>query len=252
TLLNEKASKIQKSLDKKDNVILDFYGHEVNEQVNKLINIGLSNIYSGVTFLLKDNVNYKGHITTSGSLVMKDFVSPYSATIVDKILANNGIILGKTNLDEFGHGGTGLYSAFGHVVNPFDSSKIVGGSSSGSVVAIKLGMSDIAIGTDTGDSIRHPASYLGVVGFKPTYGAVSRYGVTPYASSLDHVGLFTQTVTDCAIGFDMIKGFDEKDYTSIDLKTNCLENLPNLDIAKLKIAVLEDVVEDLDVQIKDK
>lgn len=252
TLLNEKVSKIQKSLDKKDNVILDFYGHEANEQVNKLINSGLTNIYSGVTFLLKDNVNYKGHITTSGSLVMKDFVSPYSATIVDKILANNGIILGKTNLDEFGHGGTGLYSAFGHVVNPFDSNKIVGGSSSGSVVAIKLGMSDIAIGTDTGDSIRHPASYLGVVGFKPTYGVVSRYGVTPYASSLDHVGLFTQTVTDCVIGFDMIKGFDEKDYTSIDLKTNCLENLPNLDITKLKIAVLEDVVEDLDVQIKDK
>lgn len=251
-LVDEKLQAIKKSFDKKEHVILDFYSDEVRSKIDSIKSLNTTSIYRGITFLLKDNINYKGHITTSGSLVMKDFVSPYNATIVDKINESNCIILGKTNLDEFGHGGTGLSSAFGYVLNPFDNNKIVGGSSSGSVVAIKLGMCDIAIGTDTGDSIRHPASYLGVVGFKPSYGVVSRYGITPYASSLDHVGLFSQSVIDCAIGFDIIKGFDPKDYTSIDLDVNCLEHLDEIDLSKIKIAVLDDVVSGLNSEIHEK
>lgn len=241
------------SISNHDNIVLDVYETSALQKAQLLdSNHDTKNILTGVTFLLKDNVNLIGKKTTSGSLVCKDFISPYNATIVDNINKHQGIILGKVNLDEFAHAGTGTWSAFGNVVNPLDVNAIVGGSSSGSVAAIKLKMCDVAIGSDTGDSIRHPASFLGVVGYKPSYGLVSRYGITPFASSLDHVGVLTNSVADAAIGTDIIKGHDNKDSTSVNLGNELFSNSLKLTTTKFKLLVLTDVLDFANNQVKNQ
>jgi aspartyl-tRNA(Asn)/glutamyl-tRNA(Gln) amidotransferase subunit A len=139
---------------------------------------------------------------------------PYSASIYDSFNHHNAIMIGKSNMDEFGMGGDGIYSAYGIVKNAYDKERIVGGSSSGSVNLVAAKVVPFAIGTDTGDSSRRPATLVGVVGYKPTYGLISRYGVTPYAPSLDHVGIIANSVTDVAIVAQHIVAFDQKDFTS--------------------------------------
>ena len=251
-IVKDKIQLSENSIKNQDNIVLDIFK---DEAINAAKNIDASpnkDIYSGVTFFLKDNINYLNKKTTSGSKIMNDFVSVFNATIVDNIIANNGIILGKLNLDELGHAGTGTFSAFGLVRNPLDPTRITGGSSSGSAAAIKLELCDVAIGTDTGDSIRHPASFLGLVGYKPSYGLVSRYGVTPFASSLDHVGVLTRDVVDAAIGIDMMKGFDSKDFTSIDVSKEKYFDKLTITDKKYKILVLDDVAAGIQEHIKPK
>lgn len=251
-IIKDKISLAKTSIKNKDNIVLEIFEDEAIFSAKKIDQLQNKNIYDGVSFYLKDNINFLNKKTTSGSKIMNDFVSVFNATIVDKIISNNGIILGKVNLDELGHAGTGTFSAFGLVKNPLDSTKITGGSSSGSAAAIKLGLCDVAIGTDTGDSIRHPASFLGLVGYKPSYGLVSRYGITPFASSLDHVGVLTRDVVDATIGIDMIKGFDNKDFTSIDVSNDKYLDKLLITKQKFKIVVLEDVVSGLQDYIKPK
>jgi aspartyl-tRNA(Asn)/glutamyl-tRNA(Gln) amidotransferase subunit A len=144
----------------------------------------------------------------------KNYIPSYNATVYNNLIDAKAILVSKSNCDEFGMGGTGLESGFGHVKNFMDKNRIIGGSSSGSANHVAIGIVPFSIATDTGDSIRRPASFAGVCGYKPTYGAISRYGVFSYATSHDHVGIFAKTVTDCAIVADEIVKYDEKDYTS--------------------------------------
>ncbi|ACI60113.1 amidase family protein [Ureaplasma urealyticum] len=179
----------------------------------------------GIPYSLKDNISTKNIITTGGSLFLENYQPPYDATVKTLLDQNQAILLNKSNLDEFGLGGTGTDSAFGIVVNPLDSTRVCGGSSSGSAVLVQQGVVPFAIATDTGDSIRRPASIMGIVGFKPSYGIISRYGVYPFAPSLDHVGIFTNNVLDTQIVFNAIAKRDFKDFTSLDFKTQSLTTL---------------------------
>ncbi|NLB91704.1 MAG: Asp-tRNA(Asn)/Glu-tRNA(Gln) amidotransferase subunit GatA [Clostridiales bacterium] len=171
----------------------------------------------GIPFALKDNICTQGIRTTCASKMLADFVPPYSATVYSKLLAQGAVLIGKTNMDEFSIGATTETSAFGSTYNPWNLHYVPGGSSGGSAAAVGGLMTPYALGTDTGGSIRQPASFCGVVGFKPTYGMVSRYGVVAYASSLDQVGTLTKTVEDAAMVMDVLQGKDPKDATSVSV-----------------------------------
>ncbi|MCL4339596.1 MAG: Asp-tRNA(Asn)/Glu-tRNA(Gln) amidotransferase subunit GatA [Thaumarchaeota archaeon] len=172
----------------------------------------------GLPFAIKDNISTEGIRTTCASLMLKDYVPPYDATTVAKLKAAGVSILGKTNMDEFGMGSSGENSAFGPTRNPWDIERVPGGSSSGSAVAVSARLSPAALGTDTGGSIRAPASFTGTVGFKPSYGYVSRYGLIAYANSLEQIGVIARTVDDVALIFGVIRGKDRFDSTSTDAK----------------------------------
>ena len=185
-------------------------------------------LLKGIPYALKDNVSTSGILTTASSNILSNYVPVYDATIYKKLKASGAILVGKTVLDELAMGGTGTTGHTGSVKNPWDKTRQIGGSSSGSAAAVAMGIVPFAIGSDTGDSIRKPAAYGGVVGFKPTYGRISRYGLFAFASSLDHLGIFARNVLDVAIVTDVVKGHDERDMTSLpddDIKyANELEN----------------------------
>ncbi|MCX5745245.1 MAG: Asp-tRNA(Asn)/Glu-tRNA(Gln) amidotransferase subunit GatA [Proteobacteria bacterium] len=171
---------------------------------------------AGVTLALKDMIVTKGVATTAGSKILEHYVPPYDATVVDKLRAAGAIILGKVNCDEFGMGSSTERSAFKKTRNPWDPSRVPGGSSGGSAAAVSAALCTASLGTDTGGSIRQPAAFCGVVGIKPTYGRVSRWGIIAYASSLDQVGPITRSVVDAAHVLQAIAGFDPRDSTSLD------------------------------------
>lgn len=174
-----------------------------------------NSILTGIPYTLKDNISTSNILTTASSNILKDYVPVYDATVYQKLKKAGAVLVGKTTLDELAMGGTGTTAATGVVRNPWNSNCLIGGSSAGSAASVALGIVPFSIGSDTGDSIRKPASFGGVVGFKPTYGRISRYGLFAFASSLDHVGVFTRSVRDAAIVTDIIKGYDAKDMTSL-------------------------------------
>ena len=202
-----------------------------------------------VPIAIKANINIEGFETTACSKILKNYISAYNATVIDNLHNNNFGAFGRTNMDEFAMGSSTESSCYGKTLNPVDNSRIPGGSSGGSAAAVGSGLAIAALGTDTGGSIRQPAAYCGVVGMKPTYGRVSRYGIIAYGSSLDQCGPITQNVTDSAILYDAIAGYDAKDSTSANIEYNLIT--PNLNPnKKFTIAVIKNFIDEASVEIQ--
>lgn len=198
--------------------------HQVQEKNNAFVTILddaqatpiPDSFLSGIPYGIKDNYSTKGILSTGSSNTLKDYIPFFNATAIEKLNAAGAVPIAKTVLDEFGMGGTGTTGHTGVVTNPWDSTRMCAGSSAGSAAAVAAGVFPYALGSDTGDSIRKPAAYCGIVGYKPTYGMISRYGLFPFASSLDHCGVLTRSVKDAAIVVDVMKGIDKNDMTSWD------------------------------------
>lgn len=222
---------------------------EVEEKYNAFVTIledakGVEvtdNILSGVPYGIKDNYSTKGILSTGSSNTLKDYVPFFTATAIENLNKTGAIPVNKTAMDEFGMGGTGTTCHTGVVRNPWDRTRMCAGSSAGSACAVAAGVYPFATGSDTGDSIRKPAAYCGIVGYKPTYGMISRYGLFPFASSLDHCGCLTRNVTDAAIVVDAMKGIDKNDMTSWDSKDVHLKESLDGNVNGKKVCYIKEI-----------
>jgi aspartyl-tRNA(Asn)/glutamyl-tRNA(Gln) amidotransferase subunit A len=209
---------------------------ELDRRISRGDSIGL---LAGLAVAVKDNICTRGIPTTCSSRILESFISPYDATVIEKMEREDAIIIGKTNMDEFAMGTSTETSHFGVTHNPWDLFAVPGGSSGGSGAAVAMDETDLALGSDTGGSIRCPASYCSVVGLKPTYGLVSRYGLIAYANSLDQIGPITKNVYDCALLLSVIAGHDPRDSTSVEMSGYCVENL-GIEIENLRVGVVKE------------
>jgi len=234
----------------KDDLALKIKNSNIGAYVEQLENKDINRSGLGIPIAIKNNINVKNWELTCSSNILRGYISPYNATVIEKI-QNAGLSpFGFTNMDEFAMGSSTESSCHGKTLNPVDTSRIPGGSSGGSAAAVAGGLAIAALGTDTGGSIRQPAAYCGCVGMKPTYGRVSRYGIVAYSSSLEQCGPVTQNVEDAAILYDIIAGYDEKDSTSANISYEKVT--PNLNSnRKFTIAVIDNFVEQANNEIKD-
>ncbi len=202
----------------------------------------------GVPIAVKDNIAYADHETTCASRILLGYKPPYTATALQRLLDAGAIVVGKTNMDEFAMGSTGEYSYFGPTSNPLDPERVTGGSSSGSAAAVGAGLVPLALGSDTGGSIRQPAAWCGAVGFRPTYGRVSRWGLVAFASSLDQIGPITRSVEDAALALALMAGPDGRDSTLLDeaLEGNLLEGWESY---RPKLGIPKEYLEGVDLEI---
>ena len=216
---------------------------QIDKRVKAKENVG---VCLGMPISIKDNICVKGTKTTCGSKVLEDFVAPYDATVITKLKAEDAIIIGKTNLDEFAMGLTTEFSAYGPSKNPWNSEYVPGGSSGGSAVAVSAQECVAALGSDTGGSVRNPASFCSIVGFKPTYGLISRYGLISYSNSIEQIGPMTRTVEDNAFLLNIIAGLDPNDNTTVDNKN--VDYLSDIDagVEGKKIGIISEMTKGID------
>lgn len=223
------------------NAFLDIYSLEALEKARELDkkfnDTGKIGKLGGLIFAVKDNIALKNKKLTCGSKILENFISLYNATVIERLIQEDAIIIGKTNLDEFAMGSSNENSAFGNVKNPFNESRVPGGSSGGSAVAVAKDMCDVALGSDTGGSIRQPAAFCGVFGLKPTYGRVSRYGLVAFASSFDCIGPLAKSPELIAKTLEVIEGFDKNDSTSSNEPSKNYSEIINQIPEKIKIGV---------------
>lgn len=214
---------------------------DIDEQLEALKDRDPKGKLYGMPIVLKDNVSTKGIRTTASSRILDNYVPVYDANIVERLKEQGAIIIAKASMDELGMGGTNKNAYTGKVNNPYDLKRISGGSSGGSAVLVAAGGVAVAIGTDTGDSVRKPAAYNGIIGVKPTYGRISRYGIIPYASSLDHVGYFTTNVEDACTMLEVLAGRDDRDMTSSYREVEAYREHLNSDLKGKVIGILDSV-----------
>ena len=223
--------------------------HEVNDKYNAFVTIldnakalkVTDNLLSGIPYGIKDNYSTKDILSTGSSNTLKDYVPFFTATAIENLTKCGAVAVNKTVMDEFGMGGTGTTGHTGTVLNPWDKTRMCAGSSAGSACAVASGVYPYATGSDTGDSIRKPAAYCGIVGYKPTYGMISRYGLFPFASSLDHCGVLTRNVKDAAIVVDGMKGIDKNDMTSWDSSHINLKESLNGKVSGKKLCYIKEI-----------
>lgn len=237
------------------NIYLEVFSEEAQTQAQKVdlkLQQGTAGRLAGMVIALKDNICYKGHRVSASSKILEGFESLYSATVVERLLAEDAIIIGRLNCDEFAMGSSNENSAYGPVKNPHNSSKVAGGSSGGSAAAVAADLCQVALGSDTGGSIRQPAAFCGVVGLKPTYARVSRFGLIAYASSFDQIGPLTKSIEDAAIVTEIIAGIDENDSTSSSVSVSNFSNLEG-SVEKKHIAYFKEYIDTpgLDPEIKE-
>jgi aspartyl-tRNA(Asn)/glutamyl-tRNA(Gln) amidotransferase subunit A len=240
-LCNSLISRIE-NLEPKINAFLRFSKEKILESARESDNRRKSNRalseFDGIPIGIKDNICIRGEITSCSSKILENYISPYNATVIEKLLSKGFILFPGLNMDEFAMGSSTENSAFQVTKNPFDIQRIPGGSSGGSAAAVAASMIPIALGSDTGGSIRQPASLCGVFGLKPTYGSVSRYGLVAYASSLDQIGPISNDLEGIKDIYNIISGIDPKDSTSIEKPSNT--NFESIDISKLRIGIMQE------------
>ena len=226
---------------------------KVKEEASALGEVDPNNIFFGIPIAVKDNIVTKDLRTTCASHILDNFIPIYDATVVKKLKDKKMLIIGKTNMDEFAMGSTSETSYFGAPLNPHDKKRVSGGSSGGSAVSVAGGLVPLAIGSDTGGSIRNPSNYTGIVGLKPTYGRVSRYGLVAYGSSLDQIGPMTRTVYENAALLNILVGEDENDLTSVKKDKEDFTRFIGEDIKGMKIALPKFFISDIvDKEVKDR
>ena len=217
--------------------------------IEQLTNTELSDEYSGIPIAIKDNIQVKNWSITSCSKILQGYIAPYNATVIEKMLSSGLAPFGRTNMDEFAMGSTTESSFYGKTLNPLDNAYVPGGSSGGSACAVGAGIALAALGSDTGGSIRQPAAFCGCVGFKPSYGRVSRYGLAAYSSSLDQIGPITRSVEDAAILYDIIAGYDERDTTSANVEFTSTADKLDAN-KKYKIALVKNYTDEASDEVK--
>lgn len=259
------TEKVQKYLEKikKDNEKINAILHvndkaldEAREIDDKVAKTGKKGRLYGYVIAVKSNINVSGLVANCASRVLENYIAPYDASVVEKIKAEDGVIIGLCNMDEFACGVSGEKSAFGPTENPTCPGRIPGGSSSGSAASVAAGFCDIALGSDTGGSIRNPASHCGIVGVKPSYGLVSRYGLIDLSMSLDQIGPLAKNVGDAALLLDVIKGKDEKDTTTFESDEIKIKELKKIKVGVLRIKNvdkrIQKIIDDKIKEIKEK
>ncbi len=245
----EKALEIQKKLEETQSLYnANVTICDVKSQIEELKTRNKDLPLYGVCIGIKDNINTKGIRTTASSRILDNYIPIYDATIIKKLKEAGAIIVSKTSMDELGMGGTNLNAYTGRTYNPYDVTRITGGSSGGSATLVAADIVPVTLGTDTGDSIRKPASYCNLVGLKPTYGRISRFGVIPYASSLDHVGFFTNTLADSALMLSLTAGRDDLDATSLFDEVIDYTKITG-NVQGKKIAILQNVQDCIDNEL---
>lgn len=234
---------ISRCEEKKDyNAVLEIFDDALEraKEMDKKISQGFAGKLAGIPVIIKDNILYEGKKCTCASKFLEDYVAQYSSNVVEKLLQEGAIIIARANMDEFAMGSSTENSAYGVTHNALDFDRVPGGSSGGSAVSVALGLAPLSLGTDTGGSIRQPSAYNGIVGIKPTYGRVSRYGVVAFASSIEQVGPMTKTVKDNAFALEVLAGKSNDDETSVDAKIDFIQDIDK-GVKGLKIGLVTEV-----------
>ena len=236
----------EKISNSKTNAVIRTRFDKAVDEINK------GGLLDGKTFLIKDNIAIKNEPLSCASNILKSYISPFSATVIDRIENEGGVIVGQTNCDEFAMGSSSEYSIHGPVKNPHNLNLVAGGSSGGSAAAIAENLADIALGSDTGGSVRQPAAFCGIYGLKPTYGRISRYGLVAHASSFDTIGIMSKKIEDIRKTLSIISGVDIKDATSVDRRVDKYKSLNNVSLPKTLGVVKEEIINELNPEIAER